>query len=303
MKLDDLTLAATVHNNWEEVSAMIASVEACAGIPAETVVVDDGSSEQRTIEASSPLRLIRNDQPKCFAGAAADALDAVRTPFALLVDADVRFLDGPFMEAYSAFRVDSAAAWVGFSQVTPAGLPGGSGERFEPSPWLFARGNAAKTCWQRRREAQAPPDEGIFHPMEVVYSSAVLVRMEHYRSVGGLDRNFRQSVVDYDISARLRAAGCRVGIYPSYTVQHEGHDSNTGGDRRIFDTYAGYLYYYEKSRPAVCWWLRPMLSARHLTEALWCLLKGDSRRRQRFRLARAVWSGYSRRNGRIVVWK
>ncbi len=303
MPLNDLTLAATAHNNWGEAEEMIASVEREAGLLHEIVVVDDGSREPRTsIAAKSPVRILRNDPPKCFAGAAADALEGVRTPYALLVDSDVRFLPGDFARTYEAFRADPKAAWVGFNQVTPDGRPGGAGEHFQPPPSIFARGNVARTAWQRQLEGTEPARQGAFLPMEIVYSSAVLVRMDLYRSVGGIDRAFRQSVVDYDISARLRAVGGKVGIYPDYTVQHEGHDSNTGGERRIFDTYAGYLYFYEKFYPSTRWWLRPVLSARHLMESCWCLLKADPRKSQRLKLAKAVWSGYSRRDGRIVAW-
>src|SRR5260221_2590121 len=289
MSMDELPHAATAHNNWNEVAEMIASVEATAGALREIVVVDDGSRERRTIEARAPVRVVRNDSPKCFAGAAADALDAVQTPYGLLVDADVRFLPGSFAKVYEAFRADAKAAWAGFSQVTPDGRSGGAGEAFQPPPSIFARGNVARTAWQKRLEGTEPARQGALLPMEVVYSSAVLVRMDLYRRVGGIDRAFRQSVVDYDISARLLAAGYKVGIYPDYTVQHEGHDSNTGGERRIFDTYAGYLYFYEKFYPATRCWLRPMLSARHLVEAIWCGMKRDPRSSQRMKLAKAVW--------------
>ena len=149
MHLNDLTLATTAHNNWADVAGMIASVEREAGILREIVVVDDGSQERRSaIAAQSAVRIIRNDSPKCFAGAAADALEAVQTPYALLVDADVRFLAGPFAKAYDAFRADPNAGWIGFRQVTPQGAGGGSGEAFAPPPIMFARGNVARLAWQ-----------------------------------------------------------------------------------------------------------------------------------------------------------
>ena len=88
--LNDLTLATTTHNNAQTLAAMLDSFETNLGTVDKIVIVDDGSSRPCGLPpVSSGVRLIRNEQPHGFCHASDLALRAVRTRFALLVDADV----------------------------------------------------------------------------------------------------------------------------------------------------------------------------------------------------------------------
>jgi len=86
----DLTLTTTMHNNARMSATMLESFETNLGTVDKIVIVDDGSSRPcRLPPVSSPVRLIRNELPYGFCQASDVALRAVRTKYALLVDADV----------------------------------------------------------------------------------------------------------------------------------------------------------------------------------------------------------------------
>src|SRR5205823_4850464 len=112
----DLTLATTTHNNAQTSAAMLESFETNLGTVDKIVIVDDGSSRPCTLPpVSSAVRLIRNEQPHGFCHASDVALRAVRTRYALLVDADVLFEPGDFGGGYAEFQKDKWA-WVNFRQ-------------------------------------------------------------------------------------------------------------------------------------------------------------------------------------------
>jgi Glycosyltransferases involved in cell wall biogenesis len=101
----DLSLATTTHNNYQMLADMLQSFETNLGTVDKVVIVDDGSRRPCGLPpVSSGVRLIRNEQPHGFCQASDMVLRAVRTNYALLVDADVLFEPGDFAGATRPFR-------------------------------------------------------------------------------------------------------------------------------------------------------------------------------------------------------
>ena len=165
-RFDDLSLATTVHNNWEMCAAMLQSFAQNVGAVAEIVLVDDASEvPAATLVLSAPIRLIRNQNSLGFCKASDLALRQVNTPYALLVDADVLFEPGDFAGGYKEFQ-NGNWAWVNFKQISFQGQLQNSYEEPLMPPWVFAAGNQFFSWWQRLQAEPKPgtsPQDGRFH--------------------------------------------------------------------------------------------------------------------------------------------
>jgi len=297
-----LTLVTTVHNNEPLALDMLASFERYHGEVREVVVVDDGSSPPLAAPAlHSPLKLIRNETGNGYGKAVGQGMEAVGTSYALLVDADVRFLPGDFSEMFRRFQENAGdAAWI-TSQVDFEGRASGVGEDFFPPAWVFGLGNWARGIWHKTRNFRK--EEAGIHRMELVYSSCLLIRMEAYRQVGGFDPAFWSCEVDTDLCVRWSKAKWKMGQYTEYTVAHRGEGSWDGSARRLIDMHRGRLRLYEKNDVCSRIYLRSLLTLRHAAEtavlAAGVLLgKADAERlRRRWRMLTHAWRGYEKERG------
>ncbi len=296
-QFDDLTLATTVHNNWEMCAAMLRSFAANVGGVAEVILVDDAS--QVTPEAPTfvaPVRLTRTQSSLGFCKASDLALRQVKTKYTLLVDADVLFEPGDFAGGYTEFRSGNWA-WVNFRQISFQGQPQNSYEEPLMPPWVFAAGNQFFSWWQRFQAEPKPGRTGSrIAPVEAAHSSCTLVKMDAFRAIGGFDPWYWQCQSDVDLSLRLRKAGYGVGVDLGYQVKHEGAGGKGGGTARVLDLYRSRVHLYENAYPASRLYLRPLLFVRHLAEVVWFglagLFKKDARLGTRLEMLKGVLQGY-----------
>lgn len=292
----DLTLATTIHNNAQTSAAMLASFEAHLGTVDKVIVLDDGSSRPCQIPpVSSAVRLIRNEQAHGFCHASDVVLRAVRTRYALLVDADVLFEPGDFAGGYTEFQ-NGNWAWVNFRQRSFQNVPQAAYEQPLMPPWIFAAGNQVMKLWEKfQRRPSAAPGARIAE-VEAAHSSCTLVNMEAFRAIDGFDRWYWQCQSDIDLSLRLRQAGYRVGVDLGYSVKHEGAGGKTGGPGRVLDLYRSRLHLYEQFFPTSRVYLRPLLFLRHLLELAWfavvALWKNEPRLQTRIEMVKGVLKGY-----------
>ena len=295
-RFDDLTLATTAHDNEPMSAAMLGSFETNLGTVAEIVVVDDGSAQPyRAPVLSSPVRVIRSEQAHGFCRASDDALRAVQTKYALLVDADVLFEPGDFAGGYAEFQ-KGEWAWVNFRQTNFQGRPQGAYEQPLMPPWIFAAGNQALKLWEKFQRTPEPTPSARIVEVEAAHSSCTLVDMEAFRAAGGFDRWYWQCQSDIDLSLRLRKGGRRVGIDFGYCVKHEGAGGKTGGAGRVLDLYRSRVHLYEHFHPASRFYLRPLLFVRHALELAFfapvALFKNEPRLQTRVEMLKGVLKGY-----------
>lgn len=288
---NDLSIATTVHDNAAMSAAMLNSFAENVGSVAEIVIVDDGSTVAFTPPTTA--RVIRNETPLGFCKASDLALRNVRTPYALLVDADVLFQPGDFAGGFDEFR-RGRWAWVNFAQRSFAGVPQDSFEQPLMPPWGFAAGNQLYSTWEKLRGRNCARNSASrIMPAEAVHSSCTLVKMEAFRAIGGFDLWYAQCQSDIEISLRFRKHGYGVGVDLGYEVNHEGAGGRSGGDARVLDLYRARVHLYEHEYPRSRFYLRPLLFMRHLFELLWFSLKRDaSQLALRRRMLRTALSGY-----------
>jgi len=266
----DLTIATTIHNNLERWMEMATSFEREAGQPVEIVAVDDASRTPAVISGlRTPVRLLRNEKARGFGGASDQALKEVRTPYALLVDADITFLPGDFRAAFAAFKALPKLAWSNFQQVSASGDKGVSCQEALPPAWIHGLGNQVAQRWQKRWDEthSSPMLSDRITEVPIAHSSSAFVRMEAFRQIDGFDPRYWQCESDNDVCLRLGRAGWQVGIDRNYTVRHDGIGGKTGGKSRVYDLYRGKLLIYETHRPGSRLYLRPLLALRHALEA------------------------------------
>lgn len=295
-RFDDLTLATTAHNNEQMSAAMLRSFELNLGTVAEVVVVDDGSAELYCAPAlGSPVRVIRTEQAQGFCRASDDALRAVQTRYALLVDADVLFEPGDFAGGYAEFQKGNWA-WVNFRQTNFQGQPQGAYEQPLMPPWIFAAGNQALKLWEKFQRVPVPTPDARIVEVDAAHSSCTLVNMESFRAAGGFDRSYWQCQSDIDLSLRLRKTGQRVGIDFGYCLKHEGAGGKSGGAARVLDLYRSRVHLYEHFHPSSRFYLRPLLFIRHALELAWfalvALFKNEPRLHTRVEMLKGVLKGY-----------
>jgi N-acetylglucosaminyl-diphospho-decaprenol L-rhamnosyltransferase len=292
----DLSIATTTHNNYQMLADMLRSFETHLGTVDKIVIVDDGSRRPCALPpVSSGVRLIRNEQPHGFCQASDMALRAVRTKYALLIDADVLFEPGDFAGGFAEFQKQNWA-WVNFRQTNFHGQPQAGYEQPVMPPWVFAAGNQVLRGWEKlQRRPASRPGERIVE-VEAAHSSCTLVNMEAFRAIDGFDHWYWQCQSDIDLSLRLRQAGWRVGVDLGYGVKHEGAGGKTGGARRVLDLYRSRVHLYEQFYPSSRFYLRPLLFVRHLFEVAWfavvALFKNEPRLRLRIEMVKGVLKGY-----------
>jgi N-acetylglucosaminyl-diphospho-decaprenol L-rhamnosyltransferase len=292
----DLSIATTTHNNYQMLADMLRSFETHLGTVDKIVIVDDGSRRPCALPpVSSGVRLIRNEQPHGFCQASDMALRAVRTKYALLIDADVLFEPGDFAGGFAEFQKQNWA-WVNFRQTNFHGEPQAGYEQPVMPPWVFAAGNQVLRGWEKlQRPPAGRPGERIVE-VEAAHSSCTLVNMEAFRAIDGFDHWYWQCQSDIDLSLRLRQAGWRVGVDLGYSVKHEGAGGKTGGARRVLDLYRSRVHLYEQFYPSSRFYLRPLLFVRHLFEVAWfavvALFKNEPRLRLRIEMVKGVLKGY-----------
>ena len=296
MHLNDLSIATTTHNNYQMLAEMLCSFETNIGTADKIVIVDDGSRRACALPpVSSGVRLIRNEQPHGFCQASDMALRAVRTRYALLVDADVLFEPGDFAGGYREFQ-NANWAWVNYRQTNFHGVEQSSYEQPVMPPWVFAAGNQALKVWEKFQRSVVAARGKRIVDVEAAHSSCTLVNMQAFRAVDGFDHWYWQCQSDIDLSLRFRKAGWRVGVDLGYTVKHEGSGGKTGGAPRVLDLYRSRLHLYECFYPASRFYLRPLLFVRHLFELGWfalvALFKNEPRLTMRIEMVKGVLKGY-----------
>jgi N-acetylglucosaminyl-diphospho-decaprenol L-rhamnosyltransferase len=303
--LFNLTIASTVHNNVDMSRKMLQSFLTLVGIPAEIVLVDDASFPLvKESDYGFPVRILRNDQAAGFCNASDRALREVRTDFALLVDADVLFLEGDFAGGLAAFCEEKTAAWCVFREIDSGGRPQSSFATRIPPALLFGLGNQATALWEHIAVPEARPTiRGRLAPVTVAHSSCTMVNMTAFRAIGGFDPWYWQCESDLDLSLRFTQRGYMVAADLGYTVCHEGAGGKTGGTKRTLDLYRARLHLYEKFHPTSRIYLRMLLWFRHLFETLYFifskrLLGRDCAAQQALRIVmlRTVFHGYNERN-------
>jgi GT2 family glycosyltransferase len=179
------------------------------------LVVDNASTDgtAELLDRDHPhVEVLRSHRNRGFAGGAALGLDAVTTPYAVLINNDA-VADPGMLEAFVTALEAPGAERVG--AVTGKVLLAADGR-------LNSTGNlVARTGRGYDRDWRAPDDGS--RPAGDVFGfcgAAAALRMAAVREVGGFDPQLFLYYEDTDLSWRMRAAGWTVRYEPTAIARH-----------------------------------------------------------------------------------
>jgi len=274
-----MSVAIVSFNTRELLAGCLQSV--AAGHPADTVVVDNGSTDgsvQMVRDRFPAVRVIANARNRGYGAAANQAIAAWTAPAGLLLNTDTVIAPDTLMRlgAYLASRPKVAVAGPrlvgadGRLQRSTYPFPG-------PLDTLMAEGGLhvlvrrvpglrelALRTWRHDRP----------RPVAWVLGAALAIRRSAFDAVGGFDPAYFMYGEELDLSRRLAARGFATHFAPVTTVVHLGGASTAAvsaqmrrefviSHARTLRTTAG-----ARSGPVALALLRTIIAARYLRERL-----------------------------------
>lgn len=242
-------------------------------------VADNASTDDScaVVEKEFPsVQLIRLDRNYGFAEGYNRALQQVEAEYVVLLNSDVEVTEGWLrdMVAYMDTHPDAAAcqpkilSYRHRNMFEYAGASGGFMDRYG---YPFCRGRVMDVVEE---------DKGQYEEIIPVFwatGAALLIRLEVYRKVGGLDARFFAHMEEIDLCWRLRSQGFQLVCVPSSTVYHVGGATlKKENPRKTFLNFRNNLLMLYKNLPEEE--LAPVMRVRTFLDycaALVWLLKGD----------------------------
>lgn len=219
----------------------------------EVVVADNGSTDGSVtlIEEEFPsVRIIRLSENYGFAEGYNRALEQVNAEYAVLLNDDVEVTAGwlqplvDFMDSHQSYAAcqPKLLSWRERDHFEYAGACGGYLDSFG---YPFCRGRIFDTV-----EA----DKGQYDTIaDVLWATGacLMVRMEDYRRVGGLDGRFFAHMEEIDLCWRLRCRGRAIACVPESVAYHVGGASLAAGSpRKTFLNFRNNLLMLYKNLPS-----------------------------------------------------
>ena len=283
---------AVVILNWNGEAMLrqfLPSVIACSRLEGTEIYVADNASTDAScevVEKEFPsVHLIRLDKNYGFADGYNYALQKIDAEYAVLLNSDVEVTEGwlqPMVDYLDTHPETVACqpkirAYRHRNLFEYAGASGGFIDRYG---YPFCRGRVFESV----EEDKGQHDEVI--PVFWATGAALMIRLDVYRNVGGLDGRFFAHMEEIDLCWRLRSRGYQLVCIPSSTVYHVGGATlKKENPRKTFLNFRNNLLMLYKNLPEEE--LKPVMRVRtfldYCAAAVW-VLKGD------FANAKAVWN-------------
>jgi GT2 family glycosyltransferase len=228
--------------------------EHAADLTPTLVVVDNGSTDasaEMVREQFPEVLLIANPDNRGYAAGSNQALAAAQAEYKLLLNPDVTVQPGSVQYLLDFLRAHPQAGAVaprlrypdGRVQLTCRSFPTpdtilydalGLSRLFPRSPRF---GKYRMSFWAHDEE----------RPVDQPMASALLLRDQALREVGGLDESFPIFFNDVDLCYRLRQAGWEVWFTPrAEMIHYHGASTSQVWGEMLNRSYAGFVRFYEK---------------------------------------------------------
>ena len=287
-----MSVVVVSFNTKAELLLCVRSVSDHAGIPVETIVVDNqsGDGSPDAVRSAFPgVRLLQNPENRGFAKAVNRGVAEARAPLVLLLNSDAQLQKGALPRLVAELEARKDVALVG-----PRILGEGGAElSFGPEPSFLSewrQRRLVRGSQGREKSITAEVESLTSRPSEPGWISAAccLVRKDALDAVGGLDEGFFLYEEDVDLSLRLRRAGYGLLFVPDALVFHlRGRSMEAVSARARLEYDRSHIRLYRKHRGLVSvFLLRAFLALRGGLGALFGRTKDErSRGRARFHLA------------------
>jgi GT2 family glycosyltransferase len=205
---------SAVVPNWNGRQYLETLLASMGGQPfGEIIVVDNGSQDGSADWAESQgARVIRFDQNRGFAAAVNAGVAAATGQLVAILNNDVRLHPAWLQRLLDALGSGYALAC---GKVLSAAEP----DTLDASFDAVCRGGTAWRCGSGRKDG---PVWNVARPVQCAPMTAVLIRADVFRSVGGLDEIYESYLEDVDFGLRCAVQGHR-GVYvPEALAWHVG---------------------------------------------------------------------------------
>jgi hypothetical protein len=240
------------YNTREEVLACLGALERHAGLPFESLVVDNASADGtvEAVRAAHPaVRIIANTENAGFARACNQGMRAARAPYLLLINGDAEVRPGAVEALVGLLDARPDVAVAAPRTLNEDGTPQVS---FGPDLTLAGewrqrrrvRGVRSREPHALRRAEEASRCES---EPAWVSGACFLARREAVAEVGLFDEGFFLYEEDVDLCLRLRQAGWRIVFTPAAEVVHRlGRSMRTAPERSHIEYHRSHLRFYRK---------------------------------------------------------
>jgi len=199
----------------------------CDGLDFDVVVVDNASTDgtSEAVETRFPqVRLIVSERNLGFARGNNLALEGCGSKYALLLNADTRVCDGAIGSLVEFMEEHPRAGAAGAQLLNEDGSRQNSIANFPSLATELLNKSLLKLLFPRRYPSKHFPSG---EPIEVdsVIGACMMVRLEAFRDVGGLDERFFFFLEETDFCFRLKEKGWEVWHVPDARVYHIGGHS------------------------------------------------------------------------------
>lgn len=255
----------------------------------ENVIVADNASTDHSLEVLRyefpAVKVIHLDQNYGFAEGYNKALEQVEAQYVVLLNSDVEVTEDWLtpLEAFMDTHPDVAACQPkirSYKDKTYFEYAGAAGGYIDRYGYPFCRGRILGTVEK---------DQGQYNETTDVFwatGAALMIRLEDYRKIGGLDGRFFAHMEEIDLCWRLRSRNRRIVCIPESTVYHVGGATlSKENPRKTFLNFRNNLLMLYKNLPEHE--LSSVMRVRTLLDYIALgqyLLKAD------FRNAKAVWN-------------
>ena len=230
-RLPLVTIVVPTRDKVELLQACLDSViEKTAYDPYEIIIVDNGSSDPATsayldeVASRADVRVIRSDAAYNFSALNNLAAREAKGSFLLLLNNDTEVISPEWLTEMMRFAYRDDVGAVGAKllyddgSIQHAGVIVGMGEAAGHAHRYLARDDPGY-FWQAH----------VAHYVSAVTAACLLVRLDKYQAVGGLDEEgLAIAYNDVDLCLKLERAGWRNVYTPHATLYH--HESKSRGD-------------------------------------------------------------------------
>jgi GT2 family glycosyltransferase len=212
----DVSVVIVTWNGRQHLDVCLAAVAAQRGVRAETIVVDNGSTdgtESYIRERHPGVRLVVLPENRGFAGGNNAGAAAAQAPVVAFLNNDTA-ADPDWLQSLLGGLDERAGFTLATSRIVYMHDP----QIIDSAGDGFLRAGGAFKRFHGARSAEA------VKPLEVfgVCGAACLMPKAVFDELGGFDEDFFASHEDVDLSYRARLLGYRVRYVPGAIVRHRG---------------------------------------------------------------------------------
>lgn len=228
----EISVLVVNHDGGALLARCLAAVQATGGEGLETIVVDNGSTDDSldlVPAGSAPTVLLRAGENLGFARAVTLAAEHARGRWWLLLNTDCFLHDGAVAALVTRLQDEPRAAVVGPRLLNADGSLQRSCHDF-PSPRVFFLEQSS--LWRllvgrpRARRLALAGDHDRPRRVDWVTGACWLVRPAAWHAVGGFDRRFFFYFEETDLCYRLAQQGWQTWFEPAAVATHLGGGSS-----------------------------------------------------------------------------